>query len=121
MPEFVNPFPGVVPDRKLTAGELVRALRLSMAAELEAIHLYEALADATDDPLAATVLRDVADEEIVHVGEFQHLIKLLLPDEEGFLQDGALEVDEMKAGLAGAEGDDPAGDDAPPPTIGSLR
>lgn len=95
MPEFVNPFPGVVPDRKLTKGELIRALRLDVAAELEAIHLYEAHADAIDHPLAAKVLRDVANEERVHVGEFQQLINILLEDETAWLEIGAEEVREM--------------------------
>jgi len=46
MPEFVNPFSGMAPDRKMTNAELIRALRLNIAAEEEAIHLYEAHAVA---------------------------------------------------------------------------
>ncbi len=38
MPEFLNPFTGRVPDRKLSKAELVRALRLDLAAEHEAVH-----------------------------------------------------------------------------------
>ncbi len=98
MPEFVNPFSGTVP-REMTNRELTRALRLSLAAEEEAIHLYEALADATDNPLAATVLQDIANEERVHVGEFQRLINILIKDEEQFLAEGAQEVDEIKEEL----------------------
>jgi hypothetical protein len=33
MPEFVNPFSGKVPDRKLTHEELIRAIRLNLAAD----------------------------------------------------------------------------------------
>jgi rubrerythrin len=95
MAEFINPFSGVIPDRKLSDRELTRALRLSLSAEQEAIHLYEALADATDNDLAKAVLQDIADEEKVHAGEFQRLIKLLLEDEEKFLAEGAEEVDEI--------------------------
>ncbi|MGQ9732834.1 MAG: ferritin family protein [Candidatus Zipacnadales bacterium] len=95
MPDFMNPFSGIVPDRKLTPRELTRALRLALAAEEEAIHLYEALADATDEPLAAKVLQDIADEEKEHAGEFLRLLNILLPDEQGFLDEGADEVDEM--------------------------
>jgi len=95
MPEFVNPFSGIIPDRKLTARELSRALRLALSAEEEAVHLYEALADATDDELAKAVLQDIADEERVHAGEFQRLLNILLPDEEKWLADGAAEVDEL--------------------------
>jgi rubrerythrin len=95
MPEFVNPFSGVLPSRKLSERELTRALRLSLAAEEEAIHLYEALADATDSKLAKKVLQDIADEEKVHVGEFQQLLKILLEEEGKWLKEGAEEVDEM--------------------------
>ncbi len=59
------------------------------------MHLYEALADATDDSLAKEVLQDIADEERVHAGEFQRLLNILLPDEEKLLAKGAEEVDEM--------------------------
>jgi rubrerythrin len=95
MPEFMNPFSGVTPDRKMTERELVRALRLSLAAEQEAIHLYEALADATDHKLAKAVLQDIADEEREHAGEFQRLLDILLPDERELMGHGAKEVDEM--------------------------
>lgn len=95
MPDFPDPFSGKVPDRKLTFNELIRAIRLNIAAEQEAIHLYQAHADATDNELAAAVLRDIADEEREHVGEFQRLLYILLDDEEELLADGAEEVDEM--------------------------
>ncbi len=95
MPEFVNPFSGVVPDRKLTFNELIRAIRLNLAAEEEAVHLYQAHADATDNELAAAVLRDIADEEREHAGEFQRLLNILLDDEEQLMASGAAEVDEM--------------------------
>ena len=132
MPEFVNPFSGVVPGRKLTKRELTRAIRLTLSAEEEAVHLYQALADATDDPLAKAVLEDIADEERVHVGEFQRLINLLLPDEEKWLADGAAEVNALAekvakgpseaapAALASAVAAAAAGE-KPPATIGSLK
>ena len=94
MPEFINPFSGVVPDRMLTARELTRAIRLTLAAEHEAVHLYQAIADVTEHPLAKAVLEDIANEERVHAGEFQRLLNILLPDEEKLLADGAAEVDE---------------------------
>ncbi len=97
MPQFVGPFPGVVPDRKMTPAELVRALRINLSAEEEAIHLYESHADATDHPLAKAVLHDIANEERVHAGEFQRLISILAPDEDAFLAEGAGEVNVMAA------------------------
>ncbi|MFP4028436.1 MAG: ferritin family protein [Candidatus Brocadiia bacterium] len=95
MPEFLNPFSGITPDRKMTERELARAIRLSLAAEQEAVHLYEALADATDNELAAKVLQDIADEEKEHTGEFYRLLDILLPDDHEFREEGAEEVDEM--------------------------
>jgi rubrerythrin len=102
MPEFVKPFSGMVPERKMTTGELVRALRLDLAAEHEATHTYMAHADATDNPLAKAMLIDIANEERVHVGEFARLIALLTGDEDDFLKKGTLEVDTMAASLAPA-------------------
>jgi rubrerythrin len=57
--------------------------------------LYEAHADATDNELAKKVLHDIADEERVHAGEFQKLLKMLVVDEEKLLAEGAEEVEEM--------------------------
>ena len=96
MPEFVNPFSGMLPERKMTKAELIRAIRMNLAAEEEAVHLYQAHAEACDDPLAREVLRDIADEERVHAGEFQRLLNLLAPDEANLMAKGAEEVDEMK-------------------------
>jgi rubrerythrin len=117
MPQFLNPFSGVVPDRKLTHAELVRAIRQNLAAEEEATHLYEAHADATDNPLAKEVLHDIANEERVHAGEFQRLLSILLPDEDALLAQGAREVDDMAAGKEKPKA--AADDDAP--TVGDLK
>ena len=129
MPEFVSPFSGVTPDRKMTFNELIRALRLNLAAEQEAIHLYQAHADATDNELARAVLLDIADEEREHVGEFQRLINILVEDEEKLLADGAAEVDELaeeiNSGGSGEESEESAeacdsGDDDRVPSVGDL-
>jgi len=123
MPEFVNPFSGTVPDRKLTHEELVRAIRLNLAAEHEAVHLYMAHAEATDHPLAKEVLIDIANEERVHAGEFQRLLQILTGDEDRYMAEGREEVDEAAAELEGKPG---AGDEAPEAgddetTVGSLK
>lgn len=120
MPEFINPFSGKVVDRKLTLGELIRALRLDLAAEHEAVHLYMAHAEATDHPLAKKVLIDIADEERVHAGEFARLISILAGDEDAFLAQGAQEVNEMADSLSGPEGEKPATGNKES-TVGSLK
>jgi rubrerythrin len=51
------------------------------------------LAESTDNKLAVEVLKDVADEERVHAGEFLRLLRELAPDEEKFYAEGAKEVE----------------------------
>lgn len=94
MPEFCNPFSGLAEGHKLTHAELVRAIRFMVAAEYEAIQIYEQLADSIDNPLAINVLRDIASEEKEHAGEFLRLLKELQPDEEGFYESGGRETQE---------------------------
>ena len=95
MPDFGNPFAGLKQDRKLTDEELVRAIRFMVAAEYEAVQLYTQLAESIDNELARAVLKDIADEERVHAGEFLRLLKELAPDEVKFYEDGAGEVEDM--------------------------
>ena len=95
MPEFGNPFNGLAADRKLTKAELIRAIRFMVAAEYEAVQLYMQLAESTDDKLAVDVLKDIADEERVHAGEFLRLLHELAPEEEKFYAEGSEEVQEM--------------------------
>lgn len=95
MPEFSSPFTLLKNDRKLTKEELVRAIRFMIAAEYEAIQLYQQTAESTDDLLAREVLLDIANEEKEHAGEFLRLLRELDPDEESFYKDGYQEVEEM--------------------------
>ena len=131
MPEFLNPFSGVVP-RKLTDSELARALRQNIAAEEEAVHLYQPHADATDNELARHVLMDIANEERVHIGEFQRLLGILLGDEDALLAKGAAEVDQAAKEVSKVQKlevptvehepkDQSAPPDKPAATIGDLK
>jgi rubrerythrin len=99
MPDFGSSFAGLANDRKLTNEELVRAVRFALAAEYEAIQLYMQLAESTDNGLAQAVLKDVANEEKVHAGEFLKLLYHLAPDEERFYAKGFKEVDEIMSAL----------------------
>ena len=93
MPVFGSPFSGLANDRKLKDKELVRAIRFMVAAEYEAIQLYMQLAESTDNKLAVEMLKDIADEELVHAGEFLRLLSELAPDEKKFYAQGAKEVE----------------------------
>ncbi len=94
MPDFGHPFAGLANDRKLTDEELVRAIRFMVAAEYEAIQLYMQLAESIDNELAIEVLKDIADEERVHAGEFLRLLHELDPQEQKLYDEGAEEVEE---------------------------
>jgi len=95
MPTFGSPFSGLAKDRKLTDAELIREIRFMVAAEYEATQLYMQLAESTDNILAKKVLKDIADEEIVHAGEFLRLLYELAPDEKKLYAEGANEVEKF--------------------------
>ena len=80
-------------ERKLTNEELVRAIRFMVAAEYEAVQMYVQLAESTDNKFAIAVLKDIADEERVHAGEFLKLLHYLAPEEAKLYEKGAKEVD----------------------------
>ncbi len=65
-----------------------------ISAEYEAIQLYMQLAESTDNKLAIEVLKDIADEERVHAGEFLRLLQELAPEEVTLYAKGAEEVEE---------------------------
>jgi rubrerythrin len=63
-------------------------LRLAIIAELDAVSLYEQLAETTENKAIRRVLLDVAKEEKTQVGEFQTLL----------LREDAEQVEELKKG-----------------------
>lgn len=73
----------------------MRAIRFMIAAEFEAIQLYQQTAESTSDKLSQEVLLDIANEEKEHVGEFLRLLRELDPEEEEFYQKGFKEVEEI--------------------------
>lgn len=69
-------------------------LRAAMIAELDAINLYEQLAEFTDNEDLKKILLDVAKEEKTHVGEFQHLLLKHDQEQTKELEAGKKEVEE---------------------------
>jgi rubrerythrin len=67
-------------------------LRLGIIAELDAVSLYEQMADFTKNDELKEVLLDVAKEEKTHVGEFQTLLLKLDPEYAPELESGKKEV-----------------------------
>jgi len=98
MPAFTSPFAGNV-NKKMSKEELIQAIRLDIAGELEAIFLYDAHVQATDDEIAKKVLGDIRDEEKAHVGELMSLLRALDPKEAELFAEGEQEVAEMLAEL----------------------
>ena len=94
MPSFAPPFEGNI-DRKITKHELIQAIRLDIASELEAMFLYDSHAKATDDMFVRKVLEDIRDEEKAHMGELMTLLKYLDPNWEEMLASGEGEVKEV--------------------------
>ena len=94
MAGFGNPFGANVP-RKMTKDELIQAVRLNIAGELEAIYVYDAHIQATDDLVAKKIIGDIRDEEKAHVGELMTLLRYLDPKEAELFAEGEEEVKEM--------------------------
>jgi len=92
--DFSNPFGTMVP-RKMNAAELARAIMQNIAAELDAVALYQAHIDATDDERAKKVLIHIRDDEKEHVGEFMALLELLDPQQAEYLKKGRKEIAEL--------------------------
>jgi len=103
MPDFSNPFEGNNLGRKLNKGELIRALRFSIAAEYEATQIYEQIAESVDDEGIRNLMKDVAEEEIVHAGEFMRALKNIYPEEAKFYQEGENEATEVLMGRSKTE------------------
>jgi rubrerythrin len=92
MPNFASPFSEPLNGRKLTAEELIRAIRFVIAAEYEAAQMYMQIVEATDNELVRKVLTSVTDEERVHAGEFLKILHELAPDETEHYKEGEKEV-----------------------------
>ena len=67
-------------------------LRTAIMAELDAINLYEQMADTTEHGALKKIFLDVAREEKTHVGEFQALLISLDPQHAEELRTGEQEV-----------------------------
>jgi rubrerythrin len=70
-------------------------LRFGILAELDAINLYEQMANMTDNKHLKMVLLDIAKEEKEHVGEFQYLLLKFDKQQQEELEEGIKEVQEL--------------------------
>lgn len=128
MPQ-TNPFHSLTP-RKLTDSELARSIRLNIEAELDAINLYAAHLDATDNEEAKAILRHVMDEEREHAALFWQLIARLDPQQAQHDREASQKYQLITTGAsheeveAVGEGDGAEAPDVELPkrlTVGNLR
>ena len=68
-------------------------LRVGIIAELDAINLYEQMAEYTQNNDIKKVILDIAREEKTHVGEFQTLLLQLDKQQVKELEEGRKEVE----------------------------
>jgi rubrerythrin len=85
------------PKRFLNNRELERALRLSICAEHDATQLYESMADSVQDEKLKKLFQDIANEEKVHVGEFEKILQSLDKTDEKLVEKGKDEAAEKTA------------------------
>lgn len=78
--------------------ELLRMTRQAVVAELDAANLYQEIAERIEQSHSdiAEIFNDIADEELVHVGEFNRVIAMLSPEEIDFYDEGEAEAAEVK-------------------------
>ena len=118
MPNMPDPFAANLTEKKLTKYDLIQAIRTDIVGELEAIFLYDAHAQAADDPVVKAVLTDIRDEERAHCGELYALLKYLDPKEADHLAEGEGEVKEMMESLGIGPGSTIVDQGS---TVGSLK
>ena len=70
-------------------------LRLAISAEHDASNLYDRLSTKTKNEKLNRVLLDISQEEKVHVGEFEALLKIVDKEYEPALKDGSKEISEI--------------------------
>lgn len=70
------------PDRKFDNARLALEIRQRISEENDAINSYLSLVPHVTDRKIIEVIKDIADEEKVHVGELQEILYMLDPSEK---------------------------------------
>ena len=92
MPDF-NTIQNVYsPNRKLSPVEILRSIKFSIAAEYEAIQLYQQIMENTNNRTVIKALAEITEDEKKHVGGLNKLLEILSPEDERIYQAGAEEI-----------------------------
>jgi len=81
--------------RKLNEEEVIRTIRLNIAAEHEAILQYEQLIASTDNEIVKKIANEVRADELKHVGNWEFALQLLSDDDRNGIEEGAKEAEEL--------------------------
>lgn len=95
MSEITEDLKSILSTDTLSKEEVIRAIRVGIKAEIDAIHLYDMIAESVDDENIKKVMEDVAKEERVHIGEFLRLLQEIYPQEMKDYNEGASEAEEL--------------------------
>ncbi|MBR1907642.1 rubrerythrin [bacterium] len=95
MPEFSTPHSVKKADSTFTQSEMIRSIRFAIAAEYEAIQIYEEMAENINNKDAVKLIEEIITDEKVHVGNFLQLLRILNPEEEEFYKEGYKETLEL--------------------------
>jgi rubrerythrin len=68
--------------------------RLAMVAELDAANLYEQMIPQATDKDLKEILQDIANEEKVHVGEFEYILEKVDPQWDEYEDEGEEEAED---------------------------
>lgn len=89
MAQHNNPYKGIA---ELDETHLIIQLRSMIAEEFEAANLYQQFAAVIKDDVIRKQVLDIANEEIVHAGEFSALLDRLTEEDGILIQQGMEEV-----------------------------
>lgn len=92
MPNFNTIQNVYTPDRKLIPVEILRAIKFSIAAEYEAIQLYQQIMENTNNKSVIKALAEITRDEKKHVGGLNKLLEILSPEDDQVYQAGAEEI-----------------------------
>ena len=92
MPDFNTIRNVYSPNRKLSPVEILRAIKFSIAAEYEAIQLYQQIMENTNNKNVIKAFAEITEDEKKHVGGLNKLLEILSPEDDKIYQAGAEET-----------------------------
>ena len=92
MPDFNTIRNVYSPNSKLSPVEILRAIKFSIAAEYEAIQLYQQIMENTNNKNVIKAFAEITEDEKKHVGGLNKLLEILSPEDDKIYQAGAEET-----------------------------